>query len=102
MTRRGLHLLLATILLVCVVVPHIEVAFDWNQCVLITGYDSESTVGVVALLLVLALALARLLAIFLPAVLIIGRDIASPMLLRPMHNSVLILPEASPPLPLRI
>jgi hypothetical protein len=65
-TRRGFHILIALILLVCVTCPYVEMALHWNEGLFTTGYDTESTVGVIALLVILSLALAKLLAALLP------------------------------------
>jgi hypothetical protein len=77
-------------------------AIDWNESILTTGYDTESTVAVIALLLVLALALARLLAVFLPAIISTDHLGASPSPLKSLSSLFFAVPEASPPLPLRI
>lgn len=64
-TRRGFHILLALTLVVCVLCPFVELALNWGQSLFDTGYDTETTVAVIALLLILAFALARLLVYFL-------------------------------------
>ena len=61
MTRRGCHILLALTLVVCVLCPYVEFAFDSNQTIFNTGYDNETTIAVIALLLILAFALAKFL-----------------------------------------
>jgi sugar phosphate permease len=61
MTRKGFHILLALTLVFCVLCPYVEFALDWNQTIFNTGYDTETTVAVIALLLILTFALARLL-----------------------------------------
>jgi len=66
MTRRGFHILLALILVICVLSPYVEFALDWNQSIFDTGYDGESTVAVIVLFLVLAFLIASLLAHFIP------------------------------------
>lgn len=103
MTRKGFHILLALILVVCVLCPYVEVALDWNQTIFNTGYDGETVVAVIALLLILAFALARLL------VSVLGDSKGgeplgeSPRPLRSLLNFVFSLPDVSPPpLPLRI
>lgn len=102
MKRRVFHVVLGLILLACLVCPFVEMAIDWNESILTTGYDTESTVAVIALLLVLALALARLLAVFLPAILSEQPLVASPSPLQYARTFVLTVPDLSPPLPPRI
>lgn len=103
MTRRGFHILLALTLVVCVLCPYIEVVIGWNQTIFDTGYDSESTVGVIALLLVLAFALASLLIHFLASTAGEERLAVRILRLRPALDFISTLPEVSPPpLPLRI
>ena len=60
MTPKRFHIVLAAVLVVCIICPYVETALDWNQSIFDTGYDTESTVAVIALLLVLAFALAKL------------------------------------------
>jgi hypothetical protein len=64
MTRRGFHIVLALILLACVLCPHVEFILHWNQSIFDTWYDGESSVAIVALLLILAFLIASLLAHF--------------------------------------
>jgi hypothetical protein len=103
MTRRGFHILLAAVLAICAVCPYIEVAINWTQSIFDTGYDTESTVAVIALLLILAFALASLLVTFAAG--IAGKEwLAAPIVrLRSALDFILTVPEVSPPpLPLRI
>src|SRR4029077_5320262 len=58
---RMLHVLIALILLGCAVSPFVESGLNCHDNILSTGYDGESTLAVVALLLELALSLAGLL-----------------------------------------
>jgi hypothetical protein len=103
MTRKGFHVLLALILVVCVLCPYVEFALDWNQTIFDTGYDGETVVAVIALLLILAFALARLLVSVLA-----DRTSGKPLdeshkPLRPILDFISTLPDVfSPPLPLRI
>lgn len=102
MTRRRFHVLVALILLVCVICPYVETALDWNEGLFTTGYDTESIVAVIALLLILSLTLAKLLVLFLPA-----RSnefiVASQPPRKREDGFVFGIPEVSPPtLPLRI
>lgn len=102
MTRRGFHVLAAVILLVCVVCPYVEAALDWNESIFTTGYDTESIVAVIALLLILSLTLAKLMAVFLPARLRNERIATSQPPRKREHGFIFGIPEVSPPLPLRI
>lgn len=101
MTRRGFHILLALILVGCVLCPYVELAINWNQSIFDTGYDTESTVAVIALLLILAFALAGLLITF-PAD-IAGKERLSAAIvrLRSALDFSSTVPDASPP-PLRL
>jgi hypothetical protein len=100
--RRGFHIALAFILLACVVCPYIEFAIHFDQNIFATGYDSESTLAVIALLVILAVALARLLAFFLQPVLREDTSLALPSFLQHQRYFVVVDAEASPPLALRI
>jgi hypothetical protein len=82
--------------------PFAETAIHWNESIFITGHDTESTIAVIALLLVLAFSLASLLAVFLPALLSAQLYIPSLSPSEPISNFVFVVPEASPPLSLRI
>lgn len=103
MTRRRFHILLVLILVGCVLCPYAEFAIEWNQTIFDTGYDTESSVGVIALLLVLAFALASLLIRF-PATTADKERLASPIItLRLALDFIATVPETSPPpLSLRI
>lgn len=102
MTRRGLHASLALILLVCVICPYVEMALDWNASIFTTGYDTESTVGIIALLVILSLALARLLAAFLPKQISGEIIVASNPIRKPQYALAPAASEFSLPVPLRI
>lgn len=103
MTRKGFHILLALTLAVCVLCPYVEFALSWGQSLFDTGYDTETTVAVIALLLILAFAVAK----FLGSVLVDstgeGPVDESHRTLRPVLVFISTLPDVSPPpLPLRI
>lgn len=103
MTRRQFHVLVALILLVCVVCPHVETALDWNESIFTTGYDTESIVAIIALLLILSLTLAKLLVVFLPARISNEFIVAFQQPRKREDGFVLGISEVSPPtLPLRI
>lgn len=102
MTRRGFHIVLALTLVACVLCPYVEVAVHCNQSIFDNGYDGESTVALIALLLILAFALAKLLAYFIGDTTGQERLVNSPSASRPMHDLISVTPDISPPLALRI
>lgn len=102
MTRRGFYVLLASILIVCVLCPYVEVALNWNQSIFDTGYDTESTVAVIALLLILAFGIGGLLAHLVSDSARERPSIDSHVALRPRFNFISTIPEVFPPPPLRI
>lgn len=104
MTRRGFHILSALILVICVLCPYVECALHWNQSIFDTGYDGESTVAVIALLLILAFLIASLLAHFIPDSAAAESLVRSPVTLRRAPLDFIFAPDVSPPplLPLRI
>lgn len=68
MNRRIFHVLIALVLVACVVSPFVELALDCHDNMFSTGYDGESTLAVVVLLLELVLSFASLLAFLWPSV----------------------------------
>jgi hypothetical protein len=102
MTRRRFHALVALILLACVICPYVETALGWNESIFTTGYDTESIVAVISLLLILLLTLAKLLAAFRPATIRNERIVASQPPAKYESGFFFGIPEVSPPLPLRI
>ena len=103
MTRKGFHILLALVLVACALCPYVEAAIGLNQSIFETGYDTESTIAVIALLLVLAFALANLMIRF-PARTSGEERLAAPIVrLRAALDFISTVPETSPPpLSLRI
>lgn len=99
---RMFHAAIALILLACVICPFVELAIGWNDTIFTTGYDGDSTLAVLVLLLELALALASLLVSFLSARRVLERIIAQLHLLTSHFDFGVILPSFSPPLSLRI
>lgn len=83
--------------------PYAEFAIGWNQSIFDTGYDTESTIAVLALLLALAFALASLLIRF-PATPTDKERLAAPIVsLRLALDFISTFSEIfSPPLSLRI
>ena len=65
MRRKGFHVLLALILLVCLVSSFVEFAIGWNETIFSTGYDTQTFVAVVMLLVEMVFALASFITIFL-------------------------------------
>ena len=103
MTRKRFHILVALVLLVCVICPYVETALDWNEGLFTTGYDTESTVAIIALLLILSLTLAKLLVVFLPTRISDEFIVAFQPPRKREDGFVFCIPEVSPPtLPLRI
>jgi hypothetical protein len=102
MTSKRFHVSVALILIICVLCPYIEAALDWNESIFTTGYDTESIVAIIALLLILSLTLAKLIAVFLPSTIINQPIVASRSPRKREHSFVFGIPEVSPPLPLRI
>lgn len=102
MTRRGFHVLLAFTLLICAICPYVEVALHWNQCIFQSGYDGESTIAIIALVLILAFAVANLLASFVPE-----STSEEPLFVPHATVSLMVgfadtIPDTSPPAALRI
>lgn len=102
MTRKRFLVLIAWILVVCVICPYVEMAIDWNESIFTTGYDAESAIGVIALLVILSLALAKLLAVFRPCEISDEAVAASHVPETPLRGFVDGIPEVSPPFSLRI
>lgn len=101
---RAFHILVALALIGCAVCPLFETAIHWNGSVFQSGFDTESTVAVLLLLLELSLSFGRLLVVLLPRVLknlgLFSFNFSRVAL--PALNIGIVLPEISPPLSLRI
>jgi hypothetical protein len=100
--RRAFHALIAVILIACALSPFIESAMDLNDSVFATGYDNETTVAILVLLLELVLSLTKL----LPS-LCRNSTSSTPVaveksFVRPGFGPGICIPELSPPVPLRI
>lgn len=93
---------IALILIICAMSPFVETAVNWNDTVFATGYDGESTMAVLALLLELVISLAGLLVCFCRNTQWIERLITKPSPLARELDFSLIVSELSPPPPLRI
>lgn len=101
MSRRIFHVVIALILVACAVSPFVESALDCHDNVFSTGYDGESTLAIVVLLLELVLSLASLL-VFWPNVRLKERVHTEHPHLKSDSGFCLIIPDFSLPLPLRI
>jgi hypothetical protein len=103
MTRRGILILLASILVVCILCPYVEDALELNQSIFDTGYDAESTVAIVALLLILTFEFASLLVHFLRDTTGEEHFVEPQGTLRRLLDFISTVPDVSPPpLPLRV
>ena len=69
MSRRAVHGLLAIFLLACLLCPFIEIAIHSNDSIFNDGYDTESTVAILMLVLELGLTLPSVLVLVLPNIL---------------------------------
>ena len=102
MNRKVFHILLGLILVACLVCPFVEFAIGWNDTIFTTGYDTESSLAVVMLLVELVLALATIIALFLPDV-----EVTEPLVTKQCPPTsefgvVILLPDPSLLVPLRI
>jgi hypothetical protein len=97
-----IHILMALILVGCALSPVVETALDCHGNVFTTGCDGETTLACIVLLLELALSLASLLAFLCPNFQLKDRIVDSCQRLTLDLVSCVIIPDASPPVPLRI
>lgn len=102
MRRRAFHVAIAAILVICALSPFLESAANWNDSVFATGYDGESTMAVLVLLLELVISLAGLLVCLCQNLQWGERVALSPSGLTLESGFRIAIPELSPPLPLRI
>lgn len=100
--RRAFHVVIALILVICAISPFLESAVNWNDTVFATGYDGESTMAVLVLLLELVISLAGLLVCFCRNTQWIERVVIKHSLMASESDFSLISAELSPPPPLRI
>lgn len=103
-TAKGFHALIAASLFGCALCPLIEIALHSNGAIFQRGYDTESTLALLLLLLELSFAIGRLLVALLPCVL---ERLNLVCFYSDRHsllatNFGIVLPEISPPLFLRI
>jgi hypothetical protein len=102
MTPKRFHTFIALILLVCLICPFAEMIVHSDGCIFVSGHDTESTLALLVLIVELAFALGKLLFILLPGVLKKLSLVSVTRLALPILTFALILPDASPPLRLRI
>lgn len=101
---KGFHALVAVVLFTCALCPFVEMALHLNGSIFKHGCDMGSTLALLLLLLELSFALGRLAVALLALVL---RQLSCgyfnlDRLTLPALNIAIVLPEVSPPLPLRI
>jgi hypothetical protein len=101
--RKAFHVAIAVILIICAISPFLETAAHWDNTIFATGYDGESTVAVLMILLELVISFAG------PVVIYVCRnaEFSEPVVIRDSFVSFdsvagFRVPEFSPPLPLRI
>ena len=93
---------IALILVICALSPFLESAANWNDSVFATGYDGESTMAVLVLLLELVISLAGVLVCF-SAKTESGERITVEYSSAAWESGFRIsIPELTPPPPLRI
>ena len=100
--RRAFHVAIALILVICALSPFLETAVNWNDSVFATGYDGESTMAVLVLLLELVISLAGLLVCFCRNTQWIERIVITPSPFASKSDFGITIAELSPPPPLRI
>lgn len=101
--RRAFHVAIALILIFCALSPFLESAVNLNDSVFATGYDNETTIAILVLLLELVISFAGLLAVYF------YREVTSDEQLVVKRSRVVSeaifgikIPYLSPPPPLRI
>jgi hypothetical protein len=100
--RRAFHVAIALILVVCALSPFLETAVNWNDSVFATGYDGESTMAVLVLLLELVISLAGLLVCFCRNTQWTERIVITHSPFASKSDFSITIAELSPPPPLRI
>jgi hypothetical protein len=100
--RRAFHVAIALILVVCALSPFLETAVNWNDSLFATGYDGESTMAVLVLLLELVISLAGLLVCFCRNTQWIERIVITHSPFASKSDFSITIAELSPPPPLRI
>lgn len=100
--RRAFHVAIALILVICAISPFLESAVNWNDSVFATGYDGESTLAVLVLLLELVISLAGVLVCLCQNTRLGERVVLKQSCLSRESGFSITIPELSPPPPLRI
>ncbi len=100
--RRAFHVAIALILVLCALSPFLESAVNWNDSVFATGYDGESTLAVLVLLLELVISLAGVLVYLCRNLRCNGRLVIESSLVLRLSGFRIPFPEPSSPPPLRI
>ena len=100
--RRAFHAAIALILVICAISPFLESAVNWNDTVFATGYDGESSLAVLVLLLELVISLAGLLVCLCRNLQLGDRVVIKHSPLTCESDFGIKIPELSPPTPLRI
>jgi len=102
MRHRAFHVAIALILVICAISPFLESAVNWNDTVFATGYDGESSLAVLVLLLELVISLAGLLVCLCRNLQLGERVVLKRSCLTSEPDFGIKIPELSPPPPLRI
>ena len=93
---------IALILVICALSPFLETAVNWNDSVFGTGYDGESSLALLVLLLELVISLAGLLVCLCRNLQLGERVVIKHSRLISESDFGIKIPELSPPTPLRI
>jgi hypothetical protein len=102
MSRKAFHIVLGLVLVGCLICPFVEFAIGWNDTIFTTGYDTESSVAIVMLLVELVLALATVIALFLPDLQLTESLVTKRCPPTSEFGTVILLPDPSLLVPLRI
>lgn len=101
--RRAFHVAIALILVLCAISPFLETAVNWNNTIFATGYDNESTIAILVLLLELVISFAGLVAVYVCCRLPLAERLdARDSCVASESNFRITIPDLSPPPPLRI
>lgn len=99
---RAFHALVALALFICAVCPFIETALHSDDCIFLSGHDNESTLAFLLLVVELVFALGKMLVALFPRFLRrLGLAHFDQFTLSAL-NFTMVVPETSPPVPLRI
>jgi hypothetical protein len=101
-SRKIFHVLLGLILVGCLLCPFVELANGWNDSLFSNGYDTESAVAIVMLLVALVVALGSAVAFVLSDVRVAGPSVTEHRLLVLEFGVGNLVPSFALPIPLRI